>query len=171
MPYLAVNATAKRCDRFGQFSSQAGSVLSFLSGSLPESKIACRHLICEPNTIICTEVLEAIAEHSLTFNISRDGSRRCPDKGQIAGRCTFRIRASRPGYLKAARPAFDKSGRADGTFERADFTYNAENDANICPGGNELKQYRRGFTKPMKPKPYADGERISRSRHPKGRPY
>jgi transposase len=37
-------------------------------------------------------------------------------------------------------PVIDKSGRKDGTFERADFTYDAENDAYICPCGKELKQ-------------------------------
>lgn len=45
-------------------------------------------------------------------------------------------------------PVIDKSGRKDGTFERADFTYDAETDAYICPGGRELKQYRRVFTTP-----------------------
>ncbi|MFW8636095.1 IS1182 family transposase [Cribrihabitans pelagius] len=45
-------------------------------------------------------------------------------------------------------PVIDKSGRKNGTFERADFTYDAENDAYICPGGKELKQYRRAFTTP-----------------------
>jgi hypothetical protein len=45
-------------------------------------------------------------------------------------------------------PVIDKSGRKDGTIERADFTYDAERDAYICPGGNELKQYRRAFTTP-----------------------
>ena len=39
-------------------------------------------------------------------------------------------------------PVIDKSGRKDGTYERADFTYDAVNDAYICPGGKELKQYR-----------------------------
>ena len=42
----------------------------------------------------------------------------------------------------------DKSGRKDGTFERADFAYDAENDAYICPGGMELKQYHRAFRTP-----------------------
>lgn len=54
-------------------------------------------------------------------------------------------------------PVIDKSGRNDGTFERADFTYDTENDAYICPGGKELKQYRRAFTKPREPKPDKDG--------------
>ena len=45
-------------------------------------------------------------------------------------------------------PVIDKSGRKDGTYERADFTYDAANDAYICPGGKELKQYRRAFATP-----------------------
>lgn len=52
---------------------------------------------------------------------------------------------------------FDKSGRKDGTFERADFTYDAECDAYICPGGKELKQSRRTFTKPREKRPGEDG--------------
>lgn len=54
-------------------------------------------------------------------------------------------------------PVIDKSGRSNGTFERADFTYDTENDAYICPGGRELKQYRRAFTQPRAPKPDKDG--------------
>ena len=45
-------------------------------------------------------------------------------------------------------PVVDKSGRTDGTFERADFAYDSENDAYICPGGKELKQSRRAYTTP-----------------------
>ena len=45
-------------------------------------------------------------------------------------------------------PVIDKSGRKDGTFERADFTFDTENDLYICPGGNELKQYRRAYKAP-----------------------
>jgi IS5 family transposase len=45
-------------------------------------------------------------------------------------------------------PVIDKSGRKDGTFERADFTFDAENDLYICPDGKELKQYRRAFKTP-----------------------
>ena len=45
-------------------------------------------------------------------------------------------------------PVIDKSGRKDGTYERADFTYDAVTDAYICPGGKELKQYRRAFATP-----------------------
>lgn len=49
-------------------------------------------------------------------------------------------------------PVIDKSGRKDGTFERADFTYDDENDLYICPGGKELKQSRRAYTNPRTPK-------------------
>ena len=45
-------------------------------------------------------------------------------------------------------PVIDKSARRDGTFERADFTYDTQNDAYNCPGGKELKQYRRAFKTP-----------------------
>lgn len=50
-------------------------------------------------------------------------------------------------------PVVDKSGRTDGTYERADFTYDGDNDAYICPGGKELKQYRRAYANPRTPKP------------------
>ncbi len=49
-------------------------------------------------------------------------------------------------------PVVDKSGRTDGTFERADFIYDDENDAYICPGEKELKQSRRAYTNPRTPK-------------------
>lgn len=42
-------------------------------------------------------------------------------------------------------PLIDKSGRTDGTFSRADFTYDPAADLYRCPGGKELKQYRRAF--------------------------
>lgn len=45
-------------------------------------------------------------------------------------------------------PVIDKSGRKDGTFERADFTYDTENDVYICPKGKDLKQYHRDFKVP-----------------------
>jgi len=45
-------------------------------------------------------------------------------------------------------PVIDKSRRKDGTFERADFTFDAENDLYICPNGNELKQFRRAYKTP-----------------------
>ncbi len=54
-------------------------------------------------------------------------------------------------------PVIDKSGRKDGTFERADFAYDDENDLYVCPGGKELKQSRRAFTKPRPDGPRKDG--------------
>ncbi len=54
-------------------------------------------------------------------------------------------------------PVVDKSGRKDGTFERADFTYEAKADVYTCPGGKELKRSRRAFTKPREKKPDEDG--------------
>lgn len=42
-------------------------------------------------------------------------------------------------------PVIDKSGRKDGIFERADFTYEADDDAYTCPGGKKLRQFRRAY--------------------------
>ena len=38
---------------------------------------------------------------------------------------------------------FDKSTRSDGTFSRADFTYDAEADRYGCPDGKPLHRRRR----------------------------
>lgn len=45
-------------------------------------------------------------------------------------------------------PVIDKSGRKDGTFERADFTYDCDDDAYTCPGGKKLRQFRRIYKVP-----------------------
>lgn len=45
-------------------------------------------------------------------------------------------------------PVFDKSERKDGTFSRADFAYDHENDTYVCPAGHQLRRYRRSFTTP-----------------------
>ncbi|MCK8463074.1 IS1182 family transposase [Aliiroseovarius sp. S1339] len=45
-------------------------------------------------------------------------------------------------------PVFDKSGRNDGTWTRADFEWDADNDQYICPEGQELKQFRRNYSDP-----------------------
>ena len=42
----------------------------------------------------------------------------------------------------------DKSERADGTFSRSDFAFDAERDLYVCPEGKELKRYRRSFSTP-----------------------
>jgi Transposase DDE domain len=46
-------------------------------------------------------------------------------------------------------PVFDNSQRLDGTFERADFTYNHKADAYICPGGKELRQRQKAYRMPL----------------------
>ncbi len=43
---------------------------------------------------------------------------------------------------------FDKSNRTDGTFSRADFDYDGERDAYVCPAGKLLQKYRRAFAVP-----------------------
>jgi len=45
-------------------------------------------------------------------------------------------------------PVIDKSGRKDGTFERADFIYDADDDAYTCPGGKKLRKFRRTYKVP-----------------------
>ena len=45
-------------------------------------------------------------------------------------------------------PVFDKAGRSDGTWSRADFERDAENDQYICPEGHELKQFCRNHSDP-----------------------
>ena len=53
-------------------------------------------------------------------------------------------------------PVFDRSARTDGTFERADFTYDVRRDLYTCPGGNELRRYWQAG-RAAKEKPPADG--------------
>ena len=42
-------------------------------------------------------------------------------------------------------PVIDKSAREDGTFSRADFTYDHAADLYRCPASKELKKHRRGL--------------------------
>ena len=42
----------------------------------------------------------------------------------------------------------DKSERTDGTFFRSDFAFDTERDLYVCPGGKELRKYRRVFSTP-----------------------
>jgi hypothetical protein len=42
----------------------------------------------------------------------------------------------------------DKADRTDGTFSRADFVFDPDEDHYTCPGGKRLVQYRRPFTIP-----------------------
>jgi transposase len=45
-------------------------------------------------------------------------------------------------------PVCDKSTRTDGTFSRADFTFDAEAKRYTCPAGKHLIQFRRPYTRP-----------------------
>src|SRR5271156_588552 len=44
----------------------------------------------------------------------------------------------------------DKFERTDGTFSRSDFTFDTERDLYVCPGGKELRKYRRAFSTPAR---------------------
>jgi len=46
-------------------------------------------------------------------------------------------------------PVLDNSQRLDGTFERADFTYDHKADAYICPTGKELRQRQKTYRMPL----------------------
>jgi len=45
-------------------------------------------------------------------------------------------------------PVFDKSARTDGTFERSAFTFDAQDDSYVCPGGKRLRPRNRNFSVP-----------------------
>jgi transposase len=60
-------------------------------------------------------------------------------------------------------PVWDKSEREDGTFSRADFTYDGEKDLYLCPWGKELKRYRLAG-RIAKAKPPKDGIHKYRAR-------
>ena len=61
-------------------------------------------------------------------------------------------------------PVFDKSGRRDGTFSRADFTYDREADAYVCPAGKLLRQRQKAY---RAPKPLVDEDGMMRYRSSK----
>ena len=56
-------------------------------------------------------------------------------------------------------PVIDKSNREDGTFSRSDFAYDQVDDLYRCPGGKELKRYRRAFSEPRTGPPPDDTHR------------
>jgi transposase len=58
-------------------------------------------------------------------------------------------------------PVFDKSHRKDGTFERADFTFDHKADAYICPAGKQLRQRQKTY---REPRPFADADGMLRYR-------
>ncbi len=45
-------------------------------------------------------------------------------------------------------PVFDKSNRTDGTFSRADFVFDPEQDRYTCPEGKQLVQFHRTYATP-----------------------
>ncbi|MEL6207409.1 MAG: transposase, partial [Pseudomonadota bacterium] len=47
-------------------------------------------------------------------------------------------------------PVIDKAGCTDGTWSRADFEWDAENNQYICPEGEALKQFRRNYSDPSR---------------------
>jgi transposase len=61
-------------------------------------------------------------------------------------------------------PVIDKSIREDGTFSRSDFTYDHADDIYRCPGGQELKRYRRAFATPRTGAPPDDTLRYRASK-------
>ena len=62
-------------------------------------------------------------------------------------------------------PVFDKSQRDDGTFSRADFSFDHQADAYTCPGGKLLKSSRRAFKVPRDNAPADDTIRYRASTH------
>lgn len=45
-------------------------------------------------------------------------------------------------------PVFDKSQRQDGTYERADFSFDHEADTYTCPAGKPLRQRQKTYREP-----------------------
>ena len=58
-------------------------------------------------------------------------------------------------------PVFDKSARRDGTFERAVFTFDHDDDSYICPNGKRLRIRNRNFATQ---RPLADKDGLVRYR-------
>lgn len=58
-------------------------------------------------------------------------------------------------------PVFDKSARRDGTFERAAFAFDHEDDSYICPGGKRLRQRQKTY---RQDRPFVDKEGMTRYR-------
>jgi hypothetical protein len=50
-------------------------------------------------------------------------------------------------------PVFDKGERTNGTFSRSDFTWDDEDDRNICPGGKEMRHTWRTYSDPARHAP------------------
>jgi hypothetical protein len=77
------------------------------------------------------------------------GSVHCRRAGQRPAVCSGCKPDPLPGRrLHSNLPGGDKSGRADGTWSRADFEWDAENNQYFCPEGEALKQFRRNYSDP-----------------------
>ena len=61
-------------------------------------------------------------------------------------------------------PVFDKSGRSDGTLERADFAYDRHADVYVCPAGKTLRQFHRPPDAYATPRSGVDAEGMMRYR-------
>lgn len=78
--------------------------------------------------------------------------------GSVGGAGRRRLRRRDVGHAEAHlagrrgvaldRPVSNKSVREDGTFSRADFAYDHEQDIYRCPGGAILQRNRRAFSVP-----------------------
>ena len=58
-------------------------------------------------------------------------------------------------------PVFDKSARRDGSFARADFVFDHDDDSYICPAGKRLRQRRKRYREAP---PFVDAEGMTRYR-------
>jgi len=58
-------------------------------------------------------------------------------------------------------PVFDKSARRDGTFERAAFTFDHDDDSYICPDGKRLRQRQKTY---REERPFVDENGMLRYR-------
>ncbi len=58
-------------------------------------------------------------------------------------------------------PVFDKSARRDGSFARADFVFDHDDDSYVCPAGKRLRQRRKRYREAL---PFVDAEGMTRYR-------
>lgn len=58
-------------------------------------------------------------------------------------------------------PVFDKSARRDGSFARADFVFDHDDDSYVCPAGKRLRQRRKRY---CEARPCVDAEGMTRYR-------
>ena len=75
--------------------------------------------------------------------IPKTSLRRAPVKAYLTADSAYGSAESLAWLVKQKKitphiPVFDKSTRTDGTFSRADFTFDPERDRYTCPAGKEL---------------------------------